>query len=99
MIYFLIFVYRHLASNTSNNKYEVRVIYGIVLLFIVQSCIHIAVNTNMFPSKGMTLPFVSYGGSSLLANSIMFGFLLAFTRKSYRYCSPYKIFENAYSKR
>ena len=99
MIYFLIFAYRHLASNMLNSKYSIRVIYGIVLLFIVQSCIHIAVNTNMFPSKGMTLPFVSYGGSSLFANSIMFGFLLAFTRKGYNYRSPYEIFENAYSKK
>ena len=95
---FLLFMYRHLASNMTNKKYEIRVIYGIVLLFIAQSCIHIAVNTNFFPSKGMTLPFISYGGSSMLSNSIMFGFLLAFTRKSYTYKSPYKIFEDAYSK-
>ena len=95
---FLIFAYRHLASNMKNKKYEIRVIYGITLLFIIQSCIHIAVNVNLFPSKGMTLPFISYGGSSMLANSIMFGFLLAFTRKSYNYQSPYKFFEDAYFK-
>jgi len=96
---FAIFMYRHLVSNITNKKYEIRVIYSFVLLFIFQSCIHIAVNTNMMPSKGMTLPFISYGGSSLLANSIIFGFLLAFTRKSYTYKSPYKFFEDVYYKR
>ena len=99
IVYFIIFMYRHLASNITNNKYEIRVIYGLVLLFITQSCIHMAVNTNIFPSKGMTLPFISYGGSSMLSNSIIFGFLLAFTRKSYNYKSPYQIFKNAYYKR
>ena len=99
ILYFLLFTYRHLASNIMSEMYKIRVIYGIILLFISQSCIHIAVNINIFPSKGMTLPFISYGGSSMLANSIMFGFLLAFTRKSYEYKTPYKVFEDAYRKR
>lgn len=84
-----IFAYRHLASNFLSKKYEIRVIYGLVLMFALQSYIHIAVNINLLPSKGMTLPFISYGGSSMLSNAIIFGFLLAFTRKSYDYKSPY----------
>ena len=92
----LIFAYRHLVSNFLNKKYEIRVIYGLVLMFTAQSFIHMAVNINLIPSKGMTLPFISYGGSSMLSNAIIFGFLLAFTRKSYDYKSPYnclKVFE------
>ncbi len=99
ILYFLFFMYRHLVSNITSKKYEIRVIYGIVMLFIIQSCIHMSVNTNLFPSKGMTLPFISYGGSSMLSNSIMFGFLLAFTRKGYSYKTPYKIFEDVFSKK
>ncbi len=53
---------------------------GLVLLFGFQTFINIGVNLKMLPAKGMTLPFISYGGSSLLAMSIGMGFLLALTR-------------------
>ena len=98
ILIFLIFIfaYRHIASNFMSNKYEIRVIYGLVCLFAIQSYIHIGVNIKLLPSKGMTFPFISYGGSSMIANSIIFGFLLAFTRKPYNYCSPYRMFENIY---
>ena len=96
ILYLMFFSYRHLMSNITKQSYDLRVIYGIVLLFIFQSCIHIAVNINIMPSKGMTLPLISYGGSSMLSNAIMFGFLLAFTRKEYNYVSPYKYFKHAY---
>ena len=93
MITTMLFVYHHLSSNYKNKKYEIRVIYGLVLLFTMQFCIHIGVNINVLPSKGMTLPFISYGGSSMLSNSIIFGFLLAFTRKSYDYQSDYRFID------
>ena len=96
IMFYLLFAYRHLASNAMNKKYDIRIIYGLVLVIVLQSCIHISVNINLIPSKGMTLPFVSYGGSSMLTNAMIFGFLLAFTRKTYSYKSPYNIFENAY---
>ena len=54
---------------------------GLTLMFGVQSWINIAVNLRAIPAKGMTLPFISYGGSSLLALGLGMGFLIALTRK------------------
>jgi cell division protein FtsW len=54
---------------------------GLVVLFGVQSVINMAVNLRLMPQKGMTLPFISYGGSSMLAVAFGMGLLLAFTRR------------------
>lgn len=54
---------------------------GLVMLLGLQSFINIAVNLNLIPPKGMTLPFLSYGGSSLLSVAFSAGMLLAVTRK------------------
>ena len=63
---------------------------GLASQFGVQALINMAVNTGIAPSKGMTLPFISYGGSSMVALSIGFGLLLAFTRRNpYLKRSPY----------
>jgi cell division protein FtsW len=54
---------------------------GLALLFGLQSSINMAVNLHLMPPKGMTLPFVSYGGSSLISLAIGMGFLIAVTRR------------------
>ena len=65
---------------------------GLTTQFAVQALINMAVNVHLAPSKGMTLPFISYGGSSLLALSMGFGLLLAFTRRNpYLRRSPYVV--------
>ena len=54
---------------------------GLVSLLIIQTFIHIGVNTKLLPTTGMTFPFLSYGGSSLIGSSIVAGIILNFTRK------------------
>jgi cell division protein FtsW len=65
---------------------------GLVTEFGLQALINMMVNVQLAPSKGMTLPFISYGGSSMLALSIGMGLLLAFTRRNpYLSRSPYVV--------
>jgi len=54
---------------------------GLITLFGVQSAINMAVNVQLMPAKGMTLPFISYGGSSLISLGVALGFLIALTRR------------------
>ncbi|MGH6853333.1 MAG: FtsW/RodA/SpoVE family cell cycle protein, partial [Methylocella sp.] len=54
---------------------------GLVMLFGLQSAINMAVNVDLIPAKGMTLPFISYGGSSLISLGLAIGFLIAVMRK------------------
>jgi cell division protein FtsW len=54
---------------------------GLICLFGLQATINLAVNLNLMPSKGMTLPFISYGGSSLLASAITMGMLVGLMRR------------------
>ena len=48
---------------------------------LTQACINMMVNVHLMPAKGMTLPFISYGGSSLLSLALGMGFLIALTRR------------------
>ncbi len=74
------------------DKFLVLAAAGLVCQFGLQALINMAVNVNIAPSKGMTLPFISYGGSSMVALSIGFGLLLAFSRRNpYLHRSPYVV--------
>ena len=55
---------------------------GLIILFGIQTIINMAVNLNLMPPKGMTLPFISYGGSSLLSLALTMGMILSLTRHS-----------------
>jgi len=54
---------------------------GLVMMFGLQAAINMMVNVHLMPAKGMTLPFISYGGSSLLSLALSMGFLIALTRR------------------
>ena len=58
---------------------------GLSSLLIFQTFIHIGVNTSLLPTTGMTLPFLSYGGSSLIGSSVLAGVILNFTKNRFKY--------------
>jgi len=75
-----------------DNSFAILAAAGLAIEFGLQALINIMVNVQLAPSKGMTLPFISYGGSSMLALSIGMGLLLAFTRRNpYLTRSPYVV--------
>jgi cell division protein FtsW len=49
----------------------------------MQVVVNVGVSLKLLPTKGMTLPFISYGGSSMISTAICFGLILAFTKKKY----------------
>jgi len=82
VIVFLFIGYKVLNKVFSgNNEFLKLSSVGLIALLVIQTFIHIGVNTRLFPTTGMTLPFLSYGGSSLIGSSIIAGIILNFTRK------------------
>jgi cell division protein FtsW len=63
------------------DSFEQTAAAGLFMLIGLQACINVAVNLNLIPTKGMTLPFISYGGSSMAAMGLTMGFALALTRR------------------
>ena len=63
------------------DTYKIIAISGLICSFGLQCLINIFSSLGLIPTKGMTLPFVSYGGSSMISVSILFGFLLSLTNK------------------
>jgi len=77
-------VVRGLSHSLKNEDSFVRLASaGLLVLFGVQSVINMAVNLNLMPAKGMTLPFISYGGSSMMAIAFQMGLVLALTRRRF----------------
>jgi len=64
-----------------NDEFIKLALSGLVSLLILQTFIHIGVNIRLLPTTGMTLPFLSYGGSSLIGSAFISGIILNFTRK------------------
>ncbi|MGP9822121.1 FtsW/RodA/SpoVE family cell cycle protein [Salinarimonas sp. NSM] len=70
-----------LLAQRSQDAFCRMAIAGLVLMFGLQASINMMVNLHLVPAKGMTLPFISYGGSSLLSLALATGFLIALTRR------------------
>jgi cell division protein FtsW len=77
--------------NETGDRFVQLAATGLIAEFGLQALINMAVNLNLIPTKGMTLPFISYGGSSLLALAIAMGMLLALTRRGARLQLPARL--------
>ena len=82
LLMFLIFIYSVFKKVYLENKERTKlVLVGCVSLILVQAMIHIGVNIRLLPTTGMTLPFISYGGSSIISISILSGIILNLTKR------------------
>ena len=80
---FLVFIYSVFKKvNFENNETIKLILVGSISLILMQTIIHIGVNIRLFPTTGMTLPFISYGGSSIISSSILSGIILNFTKRN-----------------
>ena len=82
IILFLIFIFSIFRKvNDENNQKTKLVLVGSASLILIQVMIHVGVNIRLFPTTGMTLPFLSYGGSSIISISILSGIILNLTKR------------------
>ena len=81
---FLYISFRVIKFALSENEKFIKIsLAGLATLLIFQTFIHVGVNTSLLPTTGMTLPFISYGGSSMIGSAILAGIILNFTRKRF----------------
>ncbi|MDC0472579.1 putative lipid II flippase FtsW [Pelagibacteraceae bacterium] len=81
---FLYIAFRIIKISVSEEDKSLKItLCGLSTMLIFQAFIHIGVNTSLLPTTGMTLPFLSYGGSSLIGSSILAGVILNYTKIRY----------------
>ena len=82
LLLFLVFIYSIFKKVYLANEEKTKlVLVGCSSLILMQAMIHIGVNIRLFPTTGMTLPFISYGGSSIISISILSGIILNLTKR------------------
>ena len=82
LIIFLSFIYNVFKKIYFEESEKIKlVLAGTITLIISQALIHLGVNIRLFPTTGMTLPFLSYGGSSIIGVSILSGIILNLTKR------------------
>ncbi len=83
MILFFFIIMRVLKrAKQEKEPFAALAMTGLVTMFGLQACINMGVNVALLPAKGMTLPFISYGGSSLLGTALAMGMVLALARRT-----------------
>ena len=81
ILIFLYISFRVIKNCFNQDIYFIKIsLCGLATLLIFQTFIHAGVNTNLIPTTGMTLPFLSYGGSSLIGSAILAGIILNYTK-------------------
>ena len=82
---FLVLIYSVFKKVNFENDERIKLILvGCISLILMQAMIHIGVNIRLFPTTGMTLPYISYGGSSIISVSILSGIILNLTKRKIR---------------
>jgi cell division protein FtsW len=81
-VFFFIVLRVQMRAKKMENPFAALAMSGLATMFGLQACINMGVNVALLPAKGMTLPFISYGGSSLLGTALLMGFILALARPS-----------------
>ena len=84
LILFLFLIFSYSVFKKVKNEIDERIkliLVGSVSLILMQAMIHIGVNIRLFPTTGMTLPYISYGGSSIISISILSGIILNLTKR------------------
>jgi cell division protein FtsW len=82
LIIFLFFIHNVFKRLYSEKNEKIKLILaGSITLILVQTLIHLGVNISLFPTTGMTLPYLSYGGSSIVGVSILSGIILNLTKR------------------
>ncbi len=82
LLLFLIFIYMVFKKINYEKSEKIKlVLIGSISLILMQATIHVGVNIRLFPTTGMTLPFLSYGGSSIVSISILSGIILNLTKR------------------
>ena len=82
LVVFLFFIYSVFKKIYFEKNEKIKlVLAGTITLIISQALIHLGVNIRLFPTTGMTLPFLSYGGSSIIGVSILSGIILNLTKR------------------
>ena len=86
LLLFLVLIYMVFKKINFEKSEKVKlVLIGSISLILMQATIHIGVNIRLFPTTGMTLPFLSYGGSSIVSISILSGIILNLTKRKINY--------------
>ena len=83
LLIFLIFLYKTFKKISYLNNDKIKfIIFGCSIIIFFQFLVHLGVNIRILPTTGMTLPFLSYGGSSIIGSSILAGIILNLTKKN-----------------
>ena len=82
MLFFIFFAYNVFKKirDTNDNVFKM-ILLGLISLLMMQAFVHVGVNLRVLPTTGMTLPYLSYGGSSIISISIISGIILNLTKR------------------
>lgn len=81
LLYGIIFFRGIYLSTQMEGEFFKLLVFGLTVMFTLNSLIHISVNAGILPAKGITLPLISYGGSSMLSNSLLLGIILSISMR------------------